>query len=69
MNCLCIEKSFFCGFKVEKKIIGDQNAGRGDRIAEACRSFCKSEGSEVIFAGLMAPLHPLPSLHMHSKLV
>ena len=24
------------------------------------REFCKSWGSEVIFAGIMAPLHPLP---------
>ena len=32
----------------------------GDGFAGPWRSFCKSGGSELIFAGLMAPLHPLP---------
>ena len=30
------------------------------RFRGAWRSFCKSGGLEVFFAGLMAPLHPLP---------
>ena len=40
--------------------LGDvMEAGR--RFRGAWSSFCKSGGSEVIFAGIMAPLHPLPT--------
>ena len=66
------EKKVFGVCKSQIFFVGDQNGGRGDRMAEAWksserhkdsfagRSFCKSGGLKVIFVGLMAPLHLLP---------
>jgi len=67
------EKEVFGGYKSQIFSIGDQNTGRGDRMGRlgdvatyfrrfwgAWRSFYKSGGWEVIFAGLMSILHPLP---------
>ena len=68
------EKKVFGVCKSQIFFVGDQNGGRGDRMAEAWksserhkdsfagRSFCKSGGLKVIFVGLMAPLHLLPRL-------
>ena len=69
------EKKVFGGCKSQLFFIGDQNAGRGDRMAEARRrserhreSFAGSSGHSANLearrsfckSGLMKPLHPLP---------
>ena len=46
--------------KLHQSLSDVTEAGR--QFRGAWRSFCKSGGSEVIFAGIMAPLHPLPRL-------
>ena len=38
----------------------DEVTEAGRRFRWAWKSFCKSGGSEVIFVGIMVPLHPLP---------
>jgi len=62
------EKKVFGGCKSQIFFYWSQNAG-GGRLGDVTeagrqfrgvwRSFCKSGGSDVIFAGIMAPLHPL----------
>ena len=72
-------KKVFGGSKSQIFFIGDQKCGAwrqnggslgdvteaGRRFRGAWREFCKSGGSEVIFAGIMAPLHPLPRSNLN----
>ena len=57
------EKKVFGGYKSQIFFIGAKMQGvvtSHRQFRGAWRSLCKSGGSEVIFAEIMAPLHPLP---------
>ena len=47
------------GVETEWQRLGDIARGT-EVVLRGLEAFCKSGGSEVIFAGIMAPLHPLP---------